>query len=121
MRSARREPRAQQRDLTVVSWGGAYQDAQREVYFRPWMAVGEPADAGGNLGRRRRRAARAHGLSGANTWDVVQVEFEELLIGCEEGLFERLDFAAIGGREDYIPQAVSECGVGAILDPFVMA
>ena len=24
---------AQQRDLTVVSWGGAYQDAQREVYF----------------------------------------------------------------------------------------
>ena len=26
------------RDLTVVSWGGAYQDAQREVYFKPYMA-----------------------------------------------------------------------------------
>src|SRR5207244_12053819 len=25
------------RDLTVVSWGGAYQDAQREVYFKPFM------------------------------------------------------------------------------------
>jgi hypothetical protein len=23
-------------DLTVVSWGGAYQDAQREVYFEPF-------------------------------------------------------------------------------------
>ena len=25
------------RDLSVVSWGGAYQDAQREVYFKPFM------------------------------------------------------------------------------------
>ena len=28
------------RDLTVVSWGGAYQDAQRDVYFKPFMATG---------------------------------------------------------------------------------
>ena len=27
------------RDLTVVSWGGAYQDAQREVYFKPFTAA----------------------------------------------------------------------------------
>ena len=25
------------RDLSVVSWGGAYQDAQRDVYFKPFM------------------------------------------------------------------------------------
>ena len=25
------------RDLSVVSWGGSYQDAQREVYFKPFM------------------------------------------------------------------------------------
>ena len=24
------------RDLTVVSWGGAYQDAQKKVYFEPF-------------------------------------------------------------------------------------
>ena len=29
-------PATSARDLTVVSWGGAYQDAQREVYFRPF-------------------------------------------------------------------------------------
>ena len=28
---------ASARDLSVVSWGGAYQDAQREVYFKPFM------------------------------------------------------------------------------------
>ena len=29
-----------QRDLTVVSWGGAYQDGQKEVYFKPFNASG---------------------------------------------------------------------------------
>ena len=25
------------RDLTIVSWGGAYQEAQRKAYFSPFM------------------------------------------------------------------------------------
>ncbi len=111
---------AQGRDLTVVSWGGAYQDAQREVFFRPWQQASrqrlleETWDGGVGV-------LRARIQSGANSWDLVQVESEELLIGCEEGLFERLDFAAIGGRDHYIPAAVHECGVGAILYSFVLA
>ena len=28
-----------QRDLTVVSWGGAYQDGQKEVFFKPFNAA----------------------------------------------------------------------------------
>lgn len=111
---------AQGRDLTVVSWGGAYQDAQREVFFRPFQQqmrtrmLEETWDGG--IGVLRSRIA-----SGANTWDVVQVESEELLIGADEGLFETLDWAAIGGRDAYIPEAVSEHGVGAILYSFIMA
>lgn len=112
--------RAQSRDLTVVSWGGAYQEAQREVYFRPWaQARGErlleETWDGGVAVLRARIAA------GASTWDVVQVEGEELLIGCAEGLFEPLDFDAIGGRDAYIPGAVHRCGVGAIVYAFVLA
>jgi putative spermidine/putrescine transport system substrate-binding protein len=111
---------AQGRDLTIVSWGGAYQDAQREVYFRPYMQrtnqrlLEETWDGGVGV-------LRAKIQSGANNWDLVQVESEELLLGCEEGLFERMDFAAIGGRENYIPQAVHECGVGTILYSFILA
>lgn len=84
---------AQGRDLTVVSWGGAYQDAQREVYFRPFQQqtrsrlLEETWDGG--IGVLRSRIA-----SGANTWDVVQVESEELLIGGDEGLFEKMDWDA---------------------------
>jgi putative spermidine/putrescine transport system substrate-binding protein len=64
---------------------------------------------------------RAKMQGGANNWDVVQVESEELLIGADEGLFEPMDWAAIGGRDAYIPEAVNDHGVGAILYSFIMA
>ena len=106
------------RDLTVVSWGGAYQDAQRDVYFKPFIASGtkmaeESWDGGvGTL--------RAKIQGGNNTWDVVQVESEELLLGCEEGLYEKLDWQKLGGKDKYLPDAVNDCGVGAIVYSFVL-
>jgi putative spermidine/putrescine transport system substrate-binding protein len=118
---AGRPARAQNpRDLTVVSWGGAYQDAQREVFFRPWMTaeneriLEETWDGGIDDLRRRIQP-------GPNTWDLVQVESEELLIGCEEGLFEPMDWDAIGGREAFRPEAVSRCGVGVVQYSFILA
>jgi putative spermidine/putrescine transport system substrate-binding protein len=110
---------AQARDLTVVSWGGAYQDAQKEVYFEPFTKetgikmLDEAWDGGIGV-------LRAKVEGGASTWDVVQVESEELALGCEEGLFETLDFAKLGGADAYMPEAVNECGVGAIVYNFVL-
>ncbi|MGE0724434.1 MAG: ABC transporter substrate-binding protein [Alphaproteobacteria bacterium] len=111
---------ASARDLTVVSWGGAYQDAQREVYFKPFMdslkakMVEETWDGGIGV-------LRAKLQGGANTWDVVQVESEELVIGCEEGLFEKIDWSKVGGKDAFLPDAVHDCGVGAIVYNFVLA
>jgi putative spermidine/putrescine transport system substrate-binding protein len=107
------------RDLTVVSWGGAYQDAQKKVYFEPLQKSGlkmtdESWDGGIGVLRTKVQAGNAN-------WDVVQVESEELVLGCEEGLFEKLDFAKIGGKEQYLPAAVNECGVGAIVYDFILA
>ncbi|WP_176787862.1 ABC transporter substrate-binding protein [Roseospirillum parvum] len=110
---------AQARDLTVVSWGGSYQDAQKEVYFQPFVeATGTPLideSWDGGIG-----VLRAKVEGGNSTWDVVQVESEELALGCDEGLFEPLDFDRLGGADAYIPSAVSECGVGAIVYNFVL-
>ncbi len=44
-----------------------------------------------------------------------------LSIGCGEGLFEKLDWSAIGGKEHYLPQAVSDCGLGAVIATTVLA
>jgi putative spermidine/putrescine transport system substrate-binding protein len=107
------------RDLTVVSWGGAYQDAQREVYFKPFMATGvkmAEENWDGGVGTLRTKIK-----GGNNNWDVVQVESEELLLGCEEGLFEKLDWAKLGGKDKYLPDAVHDCGVGAIVYSFILA
>ena len=45
---------------------------------------------------------RAKIQGGANNWDVVQVESEELLLGCEEGLFEKIDWTKLAGRDRFL-------------------
>lgn len=111
---------AEARDLTVVSWGGTFQDGQRKVYFDRFKAatgiklIDESWDGGVGVLRAKIEGGNAN-------WDVVQVESEELVIGCEEGLYEKLDFSRIGGREAYMPAAVSDCGVGSIVYDFILA
>lgn len=101
-------------DLTVTSFGGAYQDAQREVYFEPFKeatGINLVEDVwNGGVG-----AIRAKVEGGGQEWDVVQVEAEELVIGCEEGLYELIDWDALGGEDQFIDAAVHECGVGTIV------
>jgi putative spermidine/putrescine transport system substrate-binding protein len=105
---------ASARDLTVVGWGGSSQAAQRQVYYRPFTEqTGIPLledSWSGGLGILRTRVQ-----AGNPTWDVVQVEADELQIGCDEGLYERIDWAAFGGRDAFMQEAVSDCGVGAVV------
>lgn len=111
---------AEARDLTVVSWGGEYQNAQRQFMFKPFTDLsGVPVVDEyweGGIGNLRSRIQ-----SGNNTWDVVQVEAEELAIGCEEGLFEKIDLAKVGGADRYLPGTTHECGVGAVIYNVVLA
>jgi putative spermidine/putrescine transport system substrate-binding protein len=108
------------RDLTVVSWGGSYQDAQKEVYFKPFMKnTGIPMNDDswdGGVG-----VLRAKVEGGALNWDVVEVESEELALGCDEGLYEKIDYTKIGWKDSYLPEAVNDCGVGAIVYDFILA
>src|SRR5690606_38754979 len=108
------------RPLTVVSWGGAYQDAQRKVYFEPFKATGvqlidESWDGGIGVLRSKVQGGTDSG------WDVVQVESEELELGCDEGMFLTIDWDRIGGKDRYLPAAQHECGVGTIMWNFVLA
>jgi putative spermidine/putrescine transport system substrate-binding protein len=110
---------AQSGKLTVVSWGGAYQDAQKGAFFEPFkketgIALTDEAWDGG-VG-----VLRAKVQAGASSWDVVQVESDELAIGCEEGLFEKIDQSKLE-KHSYIPEAVHSCGIGAIVYNFVLS
>jgi len=102
------------RDLTVAGRGGALQAAQAQAVFEPFTEVSgitirlEAWD--GKLGTIQREI----GMD-ASTWDLVQIGPDVLQTGCDDGLFEKMDWPALGGKDHYLPQGVSECGVGAVL------
>ncbi len=102
------------RPLTVVGWGGTSQAAHRGAYWTAFsQQTGIPLKEdvwNGGVG-----VLRAKVRGGDPGWDVIQVETEELILGCEEGLFEKLDWAALGGRDAFLPQTVQDCGVGAMV------
>lgn len=102
------------KQVTVVGWGGSSQDAHRQAYWQSFaektgIKVKEDTWHGG-IGVIR---AKAKGRDSG--WDVIQVETEELILGCEEGLFTRLDWQALGGRDAFITPSVNDCGVGAMV------
>jgi len=112
---------AQPRELTVVSRPGSWEEGLRDIYFRPFAAAAgipvraeEPWDGG-------IEALRAHAKQGDASWDVVLSEAATLHAACDEGILEKLDWSAIGGKEHYLPQAVNECGVGAFLSATVLS
>jgi putative spermidine/putrescine transport system substrate-binding protein len=107
-------PQAQARDLTVVGWGGKTQEAQRQVYFSRWQAkTHTPLVEDSYNGGLAKIKAMVDGA--AVSWDVVEVEAPDLLRGCEEGLFEPLDWTQLGGQGQFIEEAASECGVGTFV------
>ena len=77
--------------LTIVSWGGAYSDSQREAFYKPYqketgVQITEE-EYNGELAK-----IRAMVETGDVTWDVVDIDTQMGLQGCDEGIFEVLDY-----------------------------
>lgn len=108
-------------ELTIVSWGGAYTKSQTEAYYKPWMA---------NTGHRILSEDYSGGLSevkaqveaGNVSWDVVDVEDAEAILGCDEGLFEEIDPAILPAapdgtpaEEDFLEDTIEDCAIGTVM------
>lgn len=108
------------RDLTVVAYGGSTQAGMKEAWFAPFAAkTGKPIaeDEGPSLAK-----LRAMVETNSVQWDVVEQESSEAKAGCEEGIFERLDFDKIGADlRDFVPGTTSECGFGEYTAANVLA
>lgn len=97
--------------LTVISFGRADQDALNRAYYGPFeAATGIPIRSFSYDGQTTELEQMVRG--GKPAWDVIQVESRTLQLGCEQGLFEKLDYDRIGDRSDFVAGAASECGVG---------
>lgn len=108
---------AAQADVTVMSWGGAYGAAQTEGHVKPFSAeTGIKAtmiDADNPA-----TPIKAMVEAGNVTVDVASVEYADAIRLCDEGILEPIDAAMLPpgddgtpAADDFIPGAVTECGV----------
>jgi putative spermidine/putrescine transport system substrate-binding protein len=76
-----------QSQLTVVSFGGSYQEAQRKAFFEPFAkAAGVKLVEDEWAGQMAK--LRAMVQSGNVTWDVLSISDGQLPLACDEGLVE---------------------------------
>ena len=105
----------QENSLKVVAWGGANQEAFKGAFFDLFTkengVVVTEDSWNGEMAK-----IRYMNETGRVTWDVVQVEEPETLQGCDEGLFEKIDWGRIqGGKKALIEGGALECGVGVFV------
>jgi putative spermidine/putrescine transport system substrate-binding protein len=111
---------AAERDLAIATRGETSRAAWRDLMFAPLTAA---SDIGFKLENWEGGldALRAQAKAPDAQWDLMLVDAAELAVGCAEGLFDKLDWAAIGGKDHYQPAGVAECGVGARIAATVLA
>ncbi|MBC7799056.1 MAG: extracellular solute-binding protein [Gemmatimonadaceae bacterium] len=100
------------RDMTVVGFGGGFQDNARKHLFQPWAKETGTALRDDTYNGE---VARIYAMTKARdiTWDVVMVEAPELARGCDDGVFARIDQSVVR-RDKFIPGGVTPCGAGAV-------
>ncbi|WP_231892138.1 ABC transporter substrate-binding protein [Burkholderia sp. MSMB1589WGS] len=97
--------------LTVVNFGGANGAAQGMAFNRPFeVETGVKVRAIAYNGEQAKVKAMVEAKH--VDWDVVAVESGDLGRGCDEGLYEKLDWSKIAKKSDLISVAPQTCGVG---------
>ena len=116
------------RDLTAVSFGGAYGAAQKKHMVDPYIeASGNNVlfeDYSGGIAE-----IKAQVEAGNIQWDVVDIEVIDLERACSEGLLEVIDVGmlppgddGVPAKEDFFAEALAnECGVGVIVWTIIYA
>lgn len=110
---------AMAQNLTVVNFGGANGAAQKKAYFESFEKAGGKITAVEYNGEQAKIKAMVEAKN--VTWDVVEVESPDVSRGCDEGLFEKLDWSKVGNKADFQKAAVHECGVGTFVWSTVLA
>lgn len=98
-------------ELTIVSWGGAYEAAQREGVIDPFAAATgtevEVVEYDGTAEALSRRASE-------EGWDVVDMLADQARVACAAGALRELDARALLGDAalaDFAPAAPTRCAI----------
>jgi len=111
-------------DMTLVSWGGAYQSSQQNAYVAPYVEMNSGVTAVWDESSAEAVAKlRAMNEAGNVTWDVVDVVAADAIRLCDEGLALEIDAdeqlaAAPDGTsasDDFGDLLVSDCFIPQIV------
>lgn len=113
--------------LRVLSWGGAYERAQRDALFAPFtertgVAIEVDRYDGGLAGLRRAVAA------GEAPWDVIDMTRSQAMAACREGLLQPMPHGlpapapdGTPAERDFLPGAIGDCALTHSLFATVVA
>jgi putative spermidine/putrescine transport system substrate-binding protein len=111
---------AMAQNLTIVNFGGANGAAQKKAYFEAYEKAGHGKITQVEYNGEQAKV-KAMVEAKKISWDVVEVESPDVNRGCDEGLFEKIDWSKVGNKADFQPAAVHECGVGIFIWSTVLA
>lgn len=111
-------------DMTIVSWGGAYQTSQQKAYTEPYAEMKPDFNAIWDESSGEAVAKlRAMDEAGNVTWDLVDVEGPDAVRLCDEGLAIEVDVDEVlapgddgsSPTDDFGPSLISECFIPQIV------
>jgi len=114
---------AQEKSLTIVSWGGAYTDSQVRAYHEPYSEKTGVKIYNEDKSAQALAGIRSQVEAGNVTWDVVDMLQADAQRACDEGLVMEIDhneWFAPGpngepATEDFIEGTLGDCFVPSIL------
>ncbi|WP_238372878.1 extracellular solute-binding protein [Heliomarina baculiformis] len=111
-------------DMTLVSWGGAYQNSQQKAYVEPYLEAHPEVSATWDESSAEAVAKlRAMNEAGNITWDLVDVVAADAIRLCDEGLameYDPEELLAEGedgssAEDDFGDLIVSDCFIPQIV------
>lgn len=106
--------------MTVVSWGGGLQEAERVAIWQPYSketGVRVLDDTWNGEFAKVKAQVEAKNV----TWDMLLADLEHAIAGCELGLLVEIPDSILGDRSDYFPGMFHKCGVGSEVFAAIMA
>ncbi|MDR3097225.1 MAG: ABC transporter substrate-binding protein [Paraburkholderia sp.] len=100
--------------LNVVTFGGAYEAAAKKAYFEPFtQATGDTFSLESYDGGLAKLSAMEQAKN--TTWDLIDLESNDAITACDEGLLKKFDKKSLGNTSDFIPGSISDCAVASMV------
>lgn len=105
------QPAAAQQSLVIVSNGGAIQRAAQEAFYKPFAEM-KKVNVVEDSWSQEYAKLRSQIDTGNVRWDIVEINYNNVALGCEEGLLEKIDWAKYVNVKDFeAVGGVHPCGV----------